>query len=587
MEQVSLLAAFAAGLLSFANPCVLPLVPGFLGYLSGVSLTAPGNRRKVFINSVFFVLGFSFIFALLGVLLNSVLEAASTTVRVALSRIGGVVIFLFGLQVLKLLHIPFLEKEHKFGLRSGAKPSYAVSFLFGAAFAVGWTPCVGALLASVLALAATSAGRSFVLLSSYALGLGLPFLLVGLFSSEAVRWISKSARFFKYFNFLVGGFLVLLGILVFTGRLSALVDLGAGAPVAAKASAPEAIEVIRAEAGEGRVAAIRAAIKEKRYSRAKELISPDGFINSDPFRLQDLAGKKVILLDFWTYSCINCQRTIPYLKAWHEKYKDEGLEIVGVHSPEFAFEKQYENVEAAVRKWGIPFAVVLDNAHQNLRSYNTIYWPTKYLIDIDGFVVYKHIGEGGYQETEQKIRQLLDERHRVLVGRKGLASVGLLGSLKEAVEVDFLKIGTPEIYLGSTTNRGHFGNPEGLAPGKTIAYAVPDRIKANEVYIEGAWYNDADHLKLESAKGRIVLSYRARDVNIVAGALGEGAKMKVRLDGKPLEDGSRGRDINAEGVAEVGVFDLYNVVAADEYGPHTLEIEIEGPGFCAYALTFG
>lgn len=586
MEHVSLLAAFAAGLLSFANPCVLPLVPGFLGYLSGVSVTAPGSRRKVFINSVFFVLGFSFVFALLGVLLNSVLQAASAAFKTVLSRVGGVMIILFGLHVLKLLHIPFLEKEHKFGLRGGSKPSYAVSFLFGATFAVGWTPCVGALLASVLALAATSAGRSFVLLASYALGLGLPFLLVGLFSSEAVRLISRSGRFFKYFNLVVGAFLILLGVLVFTGRLSALVSPGAGPKAATLPFSSKDSKVIGLDLGKDATASIRASFKEKKYLRAKEFVSPDGFINAEPFPLQDLVGKKVILLDFWTYSCINCQRTFPYLRAWHERYKDEGLVIIGVHSPEFAFEKKYENVLAAVKKWGIPFPIVLDNDHKNLRSYDTVYWPTKYLIDIDGFIVYKHIGEGGYQETEQKIRQLLDERRRAL-GSKELASLGLPGSLKDAVEVEFLKIGTPEIYLGSSMSRGHFGNLEGLPLGKTIAYALPHRIKANEVYIEGIWHNDADHLELMGGKGKIVLAYRARAVNIVAGAVGEGARMRIRLDGKPLDARSRGRDVNADGIAEVGAFDLYNIVASDEYAAHTLEIEVEGAGFSAYAFTFG
>lgn len=587
MEHVSLLAAFAAGLLSFANPCVLPLVPGFLGYLSGVSVTAPGSRRKVFVNSVFFVFGFSFVFALLGVLLNSVLQAASAAFKIVLSRVGGVMIILFGLHVLKLLHIPFLEKEHKFGLRGGSKPSYAVSFFFGATFAVGWTPCVGALLASVLALAATSAGRSFVLLASYALGLGLPFLLVGLFSSEAIRLISRSGRFFKYFNLVVGAFLLLLGSLVFTGRLSALVSPGAGPKAATLAFSSKDSKVIGLEPGKDAVASMRASFKVKKYLRAKEFVSPDGFINAEPFPLQDLVGKKVILLDFWTYSCINCQRTFPYLKAWHERYKDEGLVIIGVHSPEFAFEKKYENVLAAVKKWGIPFAIVLDNDHKNLRSYDTVYWPTKYLIDIDGFIVYKHIGEGGYQETEQKIRQLLDERHRALADRKGSASEGLLGNLKEAVEVDFSKIGTPEIYFGSSMNRGHFGNPEGLRLGQTITYVLPGRFKANEVYIEGVWYNAVDHLELKSAKGRIVLAYKARAVNIVAGAAGEGARLRIRLDGKPLDARSRGRDVNADGIAEVRAFDLYNIVAADVYAAHTLEIEVEGAGFSAYAFTFG
>lgn len=171
---------------------------------------------------------------------------------------------------------------------------------------------------------------------------------------------------------------------------------------------------LSASAGDDAARQERSAEKSKKYERAKELISPDGYINSQSFKLSDFIGKKVILLDFWTYSCINCQRTLPYLKAWYEKYKAEGFVIVGVHSPEFEFEKQYDNVLAVVQKWGITYPVALDRDHRNLELYNTIYWPSEFLIDIDGFVVYKNIGEGQHKETEFKIQELLDERKRVL-----------------------------------------------------------------------------------------------------------------------------------------------------------------------------
>src|SRR3989338_2998501 len=141
--------------------------------------------------------------------------------------------------------------------------------------------------------------------------------------------------------------------------------------------------------------------KSKQYQLAKEITTPDGFINTDdkPIILNDLIGKKVILMDFWTYSCINCQRTTPYLNSWYEKYKDAGLEIIGMHTPEFDFEKKYENVEKAVKQFGIKYPVVLDNDRATWQAYKNYYWPHKYLIDIDGFIIYDHIGEGGYAET--------------------------------------------------------------------------------------------------------------------------------------------------------------------------------------------
>src|SRR3989344_6519435 len=150
--------------------------------------------------------------------------------------------------------------------------------------------------------------------------------------------------------------------------------------------------------------------KEKIYPAAKEIVAPAGFINVDNVKIQDLIGKKVILVDFWTYSCINCQRTLPYLTSWYEKYKDQGLEIVGVHTPEFEFEKEYDNVVRATEQFGVTYPTVLDNDYGTWTAYKNRYWPHKYLIDIDGFIRYDHIGEGAYAETERVIQELLKEK---------------------------------------------------------------------------------------------------------------------------------------------------------------------------------
>jgi thiol-disulfide isomerase/thioredoxin len=156
--------------------------------------------------------------------------------------------------------------------------------------------------------------------------------------------------------------------------------------------------------------------KSKIYKAAKEITSPDGFINteSQSITIGEFVGKKVVLIDFWTYSCINCQRTLPYLNKWYEKYKNEGLEIIGIHTPEFEFEKKYDNVKKATEKFGIKFPVVLDNDFSTWRAYQNNYWPRKYLIDIDGYIIYDHIGEGAYEETEQKIKAALSERAIIL-----------------------------------------------------------------------------------------------------------------------------------------------------------------------------
>ena len=224
MAEPTLIIAFIAGIVSFVSPCVLPLIPGFLAYLSGTSAGQEGARLKIFLNSVAFVLGFSVVFALLGVLLNTVLERVSYNVQTWLSRIGGIIIILFALYVLGLIKISFLEREHKIAVKKKFSITYVTSFVFGSAFAVGWTPCVSAILGSILALAATNPGSAFALLGTYALGLGIPFLLVGLFTSQAISLINKSQTILKYFNIIVGILLLILGILVFTNKLNVVAN---------------------------------------------------------------------------------------------------------------------------------------------------------------------------------------------------------------------------------------------------------------------------------------------------------------------------------------------------------------------------
>src|SRR3989338_2216540 len=205
MVEVSIIAAFIGGIISFLSPCVLPLIPGFLAYLSGTALADAKNARmKIFLNSVCYVLGFSIVFSLLGILLNTVLSSAAYGVQTWLSRIGGTIIIIFGLQLVGLFKIPFLEQEHKFHFTKKFSISYVTSFVFGAAFAVGWSPCVGIVLGSVLALSISQPGLSFVLLLAYSFGLGLPFLVVGLFSTEALQLIKQLGPMLKYFNITVG-----------------------------------------------------------------------------------------------------------------------------------------------------------------------------------------------------------------------------------------------------------------------------------------------------------------------------------------------------------------------------------------------
>ena len=225
--DTTLFIAFIAGIASFLSPCVLPIIPGFLSYLAGSSLEEARTRRlPIFLNSLFFVLGFSFIFALLAVLLNTLLTNVAYDAQIWLSRVGGAVIIFFGLYLVGLVKPKFLQAEHKMQVKTKFKSRYVTSFVFGAAFAVGWTPCVGAVLGGILALAAVQPGSAFTLLLTYALGLGIPFLIVGLFTAQAAAWIHKYGKYFKYVNIVFGVILIILGIFVFTNNLSRIASFG-------------------------------------------------------------------------------------------------------------------------------------------------------------------------------------------------------------------------------------------------------------------------------------------------------------------------------------------------------------------------
>ncbi len=215
--------AFVAGLVSFLAPCVLPIVPGFLAYLAGSSdPNSPTKRRDIFIHSIFFVLGFSSVFALLGILLQTVLLTVGAEVQTVLSRIGGLVVIFFGLYLTGLIKIAFLERDYKFAVKYKFSSRYLTSFVFGTAFAVGWTACAGAILGSILGLAASAPVSAFFLLFTYALGLGVPFLIVGLFTAQASVLIARLGDRAKYVNIGFGFLLVMIGVLVFTNNLALL-----------------------------------------------------------------------------------------------------------------------------------------------------------------------------------------------------------------------------------------------------------------------------------------------------------------------------------------------------------------------------
>jgi thiol-disulfide isomerase/thioredoxin len=330
----------------------------------------------------------------------------------------------------------------------------------------------------------------------------------------------------------------------------------------------------------------RVQIDKSQFKLAPELTKINGYINSEPITLADLRGR-VVLVDFWTYSCINCIRTIPYLNAWHEKYADDGLVIVGVHTPEFEFEKDYNNVKGAVERFGINYPVAQDNEKQTWNAYENRYWPRKYLIDSEGYIRYDHIGEGAYAETEKVIQSLLAERTEHSGGGVNVTIDQSISNPESAQSVNFGRINTPELYFGYQYAREPLGNSEGYKPDQIVKYMIPDdtnNIAPNRIYLAGEWKNNADHMELQSEVGQIVLSYSAKAVNIVAGGSGN---LRILVDNSHPDDSSMGTDVSEDSTVKIDGQRLYNVVMHEEYGDHQIAIDVVGRGFQIYTFTFG
>ena len=321
-------------------------------------------------------------------------------------------------------------------------------------------------------------------------------------------------------------------------------------------------------------------IDKSRYKLAPDLVGIANYINTTPEQLAKEIEGKVVLYDIWTYSCINCIRTLPYVTAWNEKYADDGLLIIGIHSPEFEFEKDLNNVQMAVDKYGINYPVVLDNDWETWKAFENRYWPRKYLADNEGYIRYDHIGEGGYQETEKIIQQLLEERSLSLGVQ--LASAESLVDIEEFQHTSFR---TPELYFGYKFSQGRnqLGNSEGFNPNNEVTYSLPQDFQQHYFYVEGTWENLEGSMKLVSETGSIVLLYHAKEVNIVTANY---AELEIFLDEKPIPSSYSGNDVISSKLQTTEAR-LYNIVNSKDPASHLLKIDISEPGFEIYTFTFG
>ncbi len=320
------------------------------------------------------------------------------------------------------------------------------------------------------------------------------------------------------------------------------------------------------------------------FKTAPDLVGIAHYINTTPESLAAKMEDSVVMYDIWTYSCINCIRTLPYITAWDEKYAEYGLLIIGVHSPEFEFEKDPDNVRRAVTKHNIDYPVVMDNDKDTWKAFENRYWPRKYIADHEGYIRYDHIGEGRYGETERVIQQLLAERAAALgAPQQSLVS----GTTVEIEEFEHTLFRTPELYLGYhfAQNRNNLGSEEGFKPGQTVTYGQPASVSQDKFYMAGKWKNNYGSMGLADDSGGILLKYSAKEVNIVT----EGkSTIEVLIDGSPVAAGIAGHDVDPEtGMLVTDEPRLYNIISADAGSTHEMELRITGEGFEIFTFTFG
>lgn len=301
----------------------------------------------------------------------------------------------------------------------------------------------------------------------------------------------------------------------------------------------------------------------------------DTWFNSKPLLPENISGK-VVLVDFWTYSCVNCQRTLPYLREWWRKYKDMNFLIIGIHTPEFEFEKNPRNVEKAAKDLGVEWPIVMDNEHVNWNNFANRYWPAKYLADAKGNIVYTHFGEGNYQETEQEIQALI----KTNMGEAALPAT----EEKEHGHGNVCFPPTPETYCGY--GRGNLSNRDGYAYDKIYGYERPEKIKEGTIGLEGKFLARPEYVESEESGATLCLQFHATEVNLVFAAPEKHAIVEILLTGKPIPEEIRGRDVNKESEAEISASTLYNLLKSDKLVEGTLSIRAKRGKFQAYAFTF-
>ena len=534
----------AAGFITAISPCVLPVLP--IVFAGG----ATGGRRKPFAIIAGLVLSFT-AFTLFGVWLLRTLGLPEDFLRtLAIGLLFLVAATLLFPKVEEVVQRPLLRMTRR---RSG---DLGGGLLLGASLGLVFVPCAGPVLAAITVVGATQdvGFRAVVLTLAYAIGAAIPMLLVAIGGRAGMNALRPHAHRIRQ----VLGVVVALTALAIAfnvdrhfqtalpGYTEALQN-----KVEESSSAQHQLQKLR-----GGTRQVAATTSLHDYGRAPELTGLTNWVNSKPLTLKKLRGK-VVLIDFWTYSCINCLRTLPHVKAWYHAYHHKGLVVIGVHTPEFAFEHVPGNVRGAVHRLGVRYPVALDNDYSTWNAFQNQYWPAKYLIDRSGHLRYYHFGEGSYDTTEARIRTLLGE------------NAGMLPVANELSDPTPTELTTPESYLGY--QRLQRFAQKTVTPDRFATYRFPPAdLQQDELAYSGRWRVGGQRI-LAGPDAQLRLRFRARSVHLVLGGRGSVA---VIVDGKPV------------GVVPVRGSRLYTLARLPTPQSRLLELHFS-PGIEAYAFTFG
>ncbi len=574
--------AFLAGVVTVLSPCILPVLPLILSSTLGGENIGKSRPLGVVVG---FIASFTFFTLFLSAIVQSFGISANT-----LRTLSVVVIALFGVSLLVPRFQVWLEQAFsKFSVlvpKNTNKKGFGPGFVIGLSLGLLWTPCVGPILASVISLALSGdvSLATFFITLAYALGTAIPMLAImigGRTLLSRVPWLLRNTgNIQKAF-----GVLMILTALAIVSNLDRsfqtfIINIfpkyGAGLTKFEENTSIQK-ELSRLRGEEGKQGNKNMETGKPMFDllpkgpKAPELIPGGVWINSEPLTLEELKGK-VVIVDFWTYSCINCQRTLPYLKKWYEKYADKGLVIIGVHAPEFEFEKSEKNLRKAVADFDLKYPIVQDNDFATWRAYSNRFWPAKYFIDKDGYVRYTHFGEGAYDESEKVIQELLSE-----TGAEGVSQV-IENSKTEASYVR-----TPESYLGYE-RLARLASPERIVHDKETSYSAPKNLGRNDLAYIGSWTVAGEYA--HPGKGAALeIDFEAKEVFLVmrpkSGA--EEASIKVSVDG---ELSGLGSDVE-NGVVTVKGDQLYKLVRLPVPGRHVLKLEFLDGNAELYAFTFG